>query len=127
STGTPLAALTGQQVAAFWPALPPSRLSLDLAAGADADVMASRLQDRLDAGGVAALVTANRSIRALTLMIFDRTFVITDVLRLLAITVAFVGVFGAMLALQLQQARDHAVLRASGMTGAGLGALILRQ
>src|SRR5690606_4168245 len=65
--------------------------------------------------------------RELTLQIFDRTFAITHVLRLLAIGVAFVGVFGAMLALQLQQGRDHAVLRASGMTGAGLAGLIVLQ
>ena len=37
--------------------------------------------------------------------IFDRTFTITNVLRLLAILVAVVGVLSALLALQLERAR----------------------
>lgn len=127
STGTPLAALSAAQMAMFWPEQQPSRLSLLLAAGQDVQAMAGRLQELQQARDMPVLVTANRSIRELTLRIFDRTFAITHVLRLLAIGVAFVGVFGAMLALQLQQARDHAVLRASGMTGRGLAGLMLRQ
>jgi putative ABC transport system permease protein len=72
------------------------------------------------------LVRANREIREQSLAIFDRTFAITGVLRLLAIGVAFVGVLSALLALQLERARDHAVLRALGITPAqmiGLGVL----
>jgi len=72
------------------------------------------------------LVRANRQIREQSLAIFDRTFAITGVLRLLAIGVAFIGVLSALLALQLERARDHAVLRALGVTPGqmvGLGAL----
>jgi putative ABC transport system permease protein len=72
------------------------------------------------------LVRANRAIRDESLAIFDRTFAITGVLRLLAIGVAFIGVLSALLALQLERAREHAVLRALGVTPAqmvGLGVL----
>ena len=72
------------------------------------------------------LVRANRQIREQSLAIFDRTFAITGVLRLLAIGVAFIGVLSALLALQLERARDHAVLRALGVTPGqmvGLGVL----
>jgi putative ABC transport system permease protein len=72
------------------------------------------------------LVRANRQIREQSLAIFDRTFAITGVLRLLAVGVAFIGVLSALLALQLERARDHAVLRALGVTPGqmvGLGAL----
>ena len=72
------------------------------------------------------LVRANRQIREQSLAIFDRTFAITGVLRLLAIGVAFIGVLSALLALQLERARDHAVLRALGVTPwqmVGLGVL----
>ena len=59
--------------------------------------------------------------------IFDRTFVITRVLRLLALGVAFVGVLSALMALQLERAREHAILRATGVTRGQLIGLILMQ
>ena len=61
-------------------------------------------------------VAANADIRRITLTIFDRTFAITHVLRLLAISVAFVGVLSALIALQLERMREYALLRATGMT-----------
>jgi putative ABC transport system permease protein len=66
-------------------------------------------------------------IREVSLRIFDRTFVITDVLYWLAVGVAFIGILGAMLALQLERGRELAVLRALGMTPAQLGTMITTQ
>ena len=59
---------------------------------------------------------SNREIYQLTLTVFDRTFTITNVLRILAIAVAFLGMLGALLALQLERQREFAILRALGMT-----------
>ena len=73
------------------------------------------------------LINSNVKIRELSLQIFDRTFVITDVLYWLAVGVAFIGILGAMLALQLERARDFAVLRALGMTQLQLGGMITLQ
>jgi putative ABC transport system permease protein len=61
------------------------------------------------------------------MQIFDRTFVITDVLYWLALGVAATGILGAMLALQLERARELAVYRALGMTQGQLGRTILLQ
>lgn len=61
-------------------------------------------------------VRANREILAQSLEIFDRTFTITRVLRLLVIAVAFVGILSAMMALQLERAKEHAIMRATGLT-----------
>ncbi|HHX83479.1 MAG TPA: FtsX-like permease family protein, partial [Pseudomonadaceae bacterium] len=127
STGTPLIALTRQQLQAFWPAALPVRMSLMLEPDLDAQTFAASLRQELEALELPVLVTANRSIREETLRIFDRTFAITHVLRLLAVLVAFVGVFGAMLALQLQQLRNFAVLRAAGMTIREVAGLIAWQ
>jgi putative ABC transport system permease protein len=97
------------------------------------------LQDGVDADDVMAAMEAisrdhqelsinsNAKIRDLSLEIFDRTFVITDVLYWLAIGVAFIGILGAMLALQLERARELAVLRALGMTPLQLGGMITLQ
>ena len=72
-------------------------------------------------------VTSNTKIRDLSLEIFDQTFVITDVLYWLAIGVAFIGILGAMLALQLERAREFALLRALGMTPRQVGGMITGQ
>ena len=61
---------------------------------------------------------ANQTLRALSMDVFDRTFTITNVLRLLAIGVAFIGILSALMALQLERARELAVLRATGVTPA---------
>jgi putative ABC transport system permease protein len=62
------------------------------------------------------LVRSNKTLRAASLEIFDRTFAITTVLRMLAIVVAFIGILSALMALQLENAYEYAVLRANGLT-----------
>jgi putative ABC transport system permease protein len=61
-------------------------------------------------------VRSNGEIRQHTLAIFDRTFTITRVLRLLVMVVAFIGILCAVMSIQFERAKEHAVLRASGMT-----------
>ena len=69
-------------------------------------------------------IRSNRTLREKSLAIFDRTFVITDVLRLLAICIAMVGILSALMAIQLERAREFAVLRATGLTPKQLFSLI---
>ncbi|UCE90503.1 MAG: FtsX-like permease family protein [Pseudomonadota bacterium] len=66
----------------------------------------------------------NRELREVSLAVFDRTFTVTQVLRLLAILVAFVGILSALMVIQLERAREFAVLRANGMTPAQLWGLV---
>ena len=82
---------------------------------------------QISAGRQALLIRSNREIRDISLDIFDRTFVITDVLYWLAVGVAFIGILGAMLAVQLESARELAILRAVGMTPGQLGGLVTMQ
>ena len=62
-------------------------------------------------------VQDNASLRAGALEVFDRTFAITIALRLLTTLVAFIGILAALMALQLEHAREYGVMRATGMTG----------
>ena len=106
----------------------PSISSVALFAAPNTDLAHLRtvLQQRL--GVIQPLsIRSNRDIRGFTLEIFDRTFTITNVLRLLAILVAVVGVFSALLALQLERAREFAMLRAMGMTTQEIGGLVSLQ
>ena len=62
------------------------------------------------------LVQSNKTLRDAALVIFDRTFAITLALRFIALVVAFIGVLGALMALQLERTRELGTLRATGMT-----------
>ena len=59
---------------------------------------------------------SNKTLRDAALVIFDRTFAITLALRFIALVVAFIGVLGALMALQLERTRELGTLRATGMT-----------
>ena len=92
-----------------------SGVALYGAPGASAATLVERVQTRV--GGAQVLdVRANRTLRETSLAIFDRTFTITQVLRLLTVGIAFVGVLSALMALQLERAREFAVMRATGLT-----------
>jgi len=62
------------------------------------------------------VIQSQRAIKRISLEIFDRTFMITAVLRFLAFVVAFVAVLSALMALQLEKSRELGVLRANGLT-----------
>ncbi|MEX0431072.1 ABC transporter permease [Spiribacter insolitus] len=103
----------------------PALAGIGVHAGADAgrDAMVQRLENRL-AGVPGARVTDNAAVFEQSLVIFDRTFAITEVLRWLAGLVAFVGVVSALMALQLDRLREFAVLRAIGLGRSGLAGLV---
>jgi putative ABC transport system permease protein len=75
----------------------------------------------------ALLVRSNAAIRALSMRIFERTFLITRVLYWLAAAVAAVGLVSALLAWELERARELALLRTLGLTPAATAALVLAQ
>ena len=72
-------------------------------------------------------VSSNADIRDLSLSIFDRTFIVTNILYWLAVGVAIVGILGSMLALQLERGRELGLLRALGMTPRQVGSMITAQ
>ena len=101
-------------------------LGLYLEDGVNADAVVARIR-ALSAGRQEIRVDSNVRIRELSLEIFDQTFVITNVLYWLAMGVAFIGILSAMLALQLERARELATLRALGMTPGQVGGMIALQ
>lgn len=92
-----------------------SSLALYTADGVAPDSLVGRLQAA--AGGRSRILArSNRDLRTRSLEVFDRTFAITGVLRLLAFVVAFIGILSALMALQLERRRELGVLRANGLT-----------
>ena len=110
----------------FWNDDGISSLGLDIASGDDADSVIAQLY--LAAGQDQDLrIRSNRDLRKASLEVFDRSFAITSVIKVLAMVVAFVGVLGALMALQLERRRELGTLRAIGFTPAQIWGLVTSQ
>ncbi len=119
--------MSGRTYRAAWHDSTISSLAVFATPGVDPDSLVARIR-RASAGLDQQLVIrSNRGLRDATLVVFDRTFAITAVLRILALAVAFVGVLAALMALQLERARELGVLRAAGLTRGQLWALVSAQ
>lgn len=70
---------------------------------------------------------SNATIRELSLAVFDQTFRVTELLRGLALSVAFVGIVSALLAQQMERITDYALMRALGFTRTELAGVVLLQ
>src|SRR5207248_1806630 len=103
-----------------------SSIGLYATPGTDVDALVQRLRGLLSADQVVN-IRSNRALRESSLEIFDRTFAITSVLQLLATIVAFVGILAALMALQLERARELGMLRANGLTPRQLWGLVISQ
>ena len=92
--------------------------------GVDIDATLEQIK-QLPNAPEALFLRSNRGLRQASLEVFDQTFRVTEVLRWLAIIVAVVGIVSALVALQLERAREYAVLKAIGFSRLQLGMQIL--
>ena len=108
----------------YWNSAEHSTIGIIYHDNVDTDVANNALQSNLQTLATPVRLQANSDIHRDSLAIFDRTFEVTKVLRWLTVGVAFVGIFSALLALNLERAKEFAVLRATGSTRTQLFALI---
>ncbi|MEM7480208.1 MAG: FtsX-like permease family protein [Acidobacteriota bacterium] len=101
-----------------------SALSVTAADGVDLGNLGERLEN-IFGNGLA--VRSNHRLRDASMVVFDRTFKVTNVLRTLAGLVAFLGVLSSLMALQLERTRELGVLRATGMTPGQLWRMLTGQ
>jgi putative ABC transport system permease protein len=101
-------------------------LSVHLAPGTELERTRGLVREQLPRD-LRIRLASNVQLRENSLRIFDRTFVITGVLRTMAVIVAFVGVLSALLALQLERTRELGVMRACGLTPGELWRLVTQQ
>ncbi len=103
-------------------------LGFEVRPGADPRAVAAELQRRAAAVAEQAVqIQAQHDIRTASLQIFDRTFAITGVMRLLCLAVAFVGIYAAFAALQLERGREVGLLRALGARPLHIGTVVIGQ
>jgi len=110
----------------YWSDTGVTSLGLFAVSDASVDGVVRELRKRVPPGQQVQ-VRSNRVLRQASLDVFDRTFAITGVLRLLAFVVAFIGVLSALMALQLERTRELGVLRANGLTPGQVWKLVTGQ
>ena len=103
-----------------------SGLALYAVDGMEVDELVEKLRSIAE-GMQEVFIRSNRGLREASIAIFDRTFTVTIVLRMLAMLVAFIGILSALMALQLERSKEHAVLRANGMTPGQLWNYVITQ
>ena len=101
-------------------------LGVDVRAGADSAAVEAAVRALLGRQ-TGVRIRSSSGIEQLSLEVFDRTFRITEVLRLLAAVVAFLGVLSALLAIELERGRELGVLRALGFGPRDLATSLLTQ
>lgn len=110
----------------FWDDDGVSSISVYATPETDIDTLIGSLHQA--AGGEQELqIRSNRDLREASLEVFDRSFAITSVMRVLAMIVAFVGVLSALMALQLERSRELGTLRALGFTPGQIWGLVTSQ
>lgn len=110
----------------FWDDHRISGASVMLAEGYDAQAGMAAIRTVMNPGEE-ILLRSNKALLDTTVEVFNQTFMITNVLRLLAIVVAFIGVLSSLMALQLERRREQAVLRANGVTPKEIRRLVILQ
>jgi len=115
-----------EQYRRYWHDDQVTAMGLYLAPGVEAATVIAGLRTAAH-GRQALLIRSNADIRAISMSIFERTFVITRVLYWLAAGVAAVGLISSLLAWELERSHEIAIVRSIGLTPVGAGLLIEAQ
>ncbi len=89
-------------------------ISVYLDNGANKDSVISELYNKT-ASSQKLIIRSNKYLLDTSIEIFDRTFLIAEVLKLLSVIVAFVGILSSLMSLQLEKAREFGIMRANGL------------
>ncbi|HXM93159.1 MAG TPA: FtsX-like permease family protein [Candidatus Dormibacteraeota bacterium] len=103
----------------------PSNLAIYLEPGVRLGDMRARITQA--SAGHRVLMFSNRDLRAEAIRIFDRTFAITYALEAVAVTVAVMGIAGALLALVIDRRRELGLLRFLGASALQIRKLIVAE
>ncbi len=103
-------------------------VSLHVREGSDVDAVVADLRRRAaDAADQDVQIRSQRHLREGSLAIFDRSFAITGVMRLLCLIVAFFGICSAFASLQLERGNEIGLLRCLGARRSQIGGIVLGQ
>lgn len=118
--------LTRALYARHWRDAGPNSVAVYLAPSADATALADAFTAKFGAAGE-FLSYSNRTLRARILRIFDQTFAVTEVLRVIALAVALLGVALSATTLVAERQRETGVLRAIGASAGQVRRLFIAE
>jgi putative ABC transport system permease protein len=98
----------------FWDTQGVSGVSAFIKEGYELEAVKDKIQ-QANAGGQQLLIRTYRFLLDTSIEIFDRTFLIANVLQILSIIVAFIGILSALMSLQLERKHELGILRANGL------------
>jgi putative ABC transport system permease protein len=93
--------------------------------GADTAAAIQRIRARW--GGQGLIIYTNAALRDRILTVFDQTFAVTGVIKVIAVIVAIVGIFLALTALVIEREREIGILRAIGASRGQVRGLLLSE
>ena len=99
----------------FWDDDRFSGIGVNAADGVGLDDLSASIE-RAIGGDREVEIRSNAELKAAALAVFDRSFAITSVVRALSVSVAFVGVLSALMAMQMERSMEFGTLRAIGFT-----------
>ncbi len=100
----------------------------EVAADTTPEAVADAMRVRSAAAADQAIsVQVQRALRESSLAIFDRTFAITGVMRLLCLAVAFFGIYAAFAAMQYERGAEIGLLRCLGASPSRIGLVVIGQ
>ena len=99
----------------FWDDDRFSGIGVNAADGVGLDDLTASIE-RAIGGDREVEIRSNAELKAAALAVFDRSFAITSVVRVLSVSVAFVGVLSALMAMQMERSMEFGTLRAIGFT-----------
>ena len=99
----------------FWNDDKVSGIGVTAAGGIDIETLQSEIR-RAIGDDTNVEIRSNAELKAAALDVFERSFAITSVVHALSITVAFVGVLSALMAIQVERSTEFGTLRAIGFT-----------
>lgn len=111
----------------YWDNQEVTAISINLNENKDINVALKELKLRLNQKNQELLIRSNQSLRNDVLVVFDRTFAITNALRFIATLVSFIGILSATLIILLDRKREFGMLKAIGFRQKELNQLVLTE
>ncbi len=111
----------------YWDNQQVTAVSINVNENKDINIAVRELKSRLSQKNQELLIRSNQSLREDVLVVFDRTFAITNALRFIATLVSFIGILSATLIILLDRKREFGMLKAIGFRQKELNQLVLTE
>jgi putative ABC transport system permease protein len=116
--------MTEKNFVRFWHDDRVNTLIIYLKKNASPDELLGSFRTEFNRSG-AYLIYSNKTLRTRVFEIFDETFAVTHVLRMIAVIVAITGIFLSLTILITERSREIAIMRAIGASAAQIRKLLL--